>query len=88
MAGSSNPGELPGLREELVSRANPETSGLPVLFWSAILGLIAAGFCLAAFTAPTLGRTVAAGVRLPFEGDTSVSPRPLQKAPILHAKRQ
>jgi hypothetical protein len=52
---------------------------------------------------PTLGRTVAIGasaaaialllafviiVDMPFEGDTSVSPRPLQKALSINAQRQ
>jgi hypothetical protein len=60
-----------------------------VFFWTTILEPIATGFCLAAFTAPTLGRTLAAGaagaaialllafviiVGMPFEGDTSAAP--------------
>jgi hypothetical protein len=95
--------DLADLREELISDADPDTSGLPVFFWTTILGLIAVAFCLATLTVPTLGRTVAVGaagaaialllafviiVDVPFEGDTSVSPRPLQKALILNAKRQ
>jgi hypothetical protein len=95
--------DLADLREELLSDADPETSGLPVFFWTTIVGLIAVAFCLATLTAPTLGRTVAVGaagaaialllafviiVDMPFEGDTSVSPRPLQKALALNAKRQ
>jgi hypothetical protein len=94
---------LADLREELISNADRDTSGLPVFFWTTILGLIAVAFCLAALTTPKLGRTVAVGaagaaialllafviiVDMPFEGDTSVSPRPLQKALILNAKRQ
>jgi hypothetical protein len=95
--------DLADLREELLSNADPDTSGLPVFFWTTILGLIAVAFCLAMLTAATLGRTVAVGaagaaialllafviiVDMPFEGDTSVSPRPLQKALILNARRQ
>jgi hypothetical protein len=95
--------DLADLREELLSDADPETSGLPVFFWTTIAGLIGVAFCLATLTAPSLGRTVAVGaagaaialllafviiVDIPFEGDTSVSSRPLQKALILNAKRQ
>jgi hypothetical protein len=95
--------DLADFREELLSDADPETSGLPVFFWTTILGLIGVAFCLATLTVPTLGRTVAVGaagaaialllafvviVDMPFEGDTSVSPRPLQKALVLNAKRR
>jgi hypothetical protein len=95
--------ELGVLREELLAGADPDTSGLPLFFWSTILGLIAVAFCLSAFMIPTLGRTVAVGasaaaialllafviiVDIPFEGDTSVSSRPLQKALLVNAKRQ
>jgi hypothetical protein len=94
--------DLADFREELLSDADPETSGLPAFFWTTILGLITVAFCLATLTAPSLGRTVAVGaagaaialllafviiVDIPFEGDTSVSPKPLQKALILNAKR-
>jgi hypothetical protein len=95
--------ELADLREELLAGADPETSGLPVFFWSTILGLITVAFCLAMLTIPTLGRTVAVGaaaaaialllafviiVDIPFEGDTSVSSRPLQKALTINVRRQ
>lgn len=95
--------ELGVLREELLAGADPEISGLPMFFWSTILGLIAVAFCLATFMIPTLGRTVAVGasaaaialllafviiVDMPFEGDTSVSSTPLQKALLINAKRQ
>jgi hypothetical protein len=95
--------ELADLREERLAGADPDTSGLPLFFWSTILGLIAVAFCLATFTVPSLGRTVAVGasaaaiamllafviiVDVPFEGETSVSPRPLQKALLINAKRQ
>jgi hypothetical protein len=95
--------ELADLREERLAGADPETSGLPIFFWSTIVGLIAVAFCLATLTIPSLGRTVAVGaaaaaialllafviiVDIPFEGDTSVSSRPLQKALLINAKRQ
>jgi hypothetical protein len=95
--------ELGDLREELLAGADPVTSGLPAFFWYTILGLIAVAFCLATFTIPTLGRTVAVGsaaaaislllafviiVDVPFEGETSVSARPLQKALAINALRQ
>jgi hypothetical protein len=95
--------ELADLREELLAGADPETSGLPAFFWFTILGLIAVAFCLATFTTPSLGRTVAVGasasaialllafviiVDVPFEGDTSVSSRPLQKALLVNAERR
>jgi hypothetical protein len=95
--------ELADLREEVLAGADSETSGLPAFFWSTIVGLIAVAFCLATFTVPSLGRTVAVGaaaaavamllafviiVDVPFEGDTSVSPRPLQKALLINANRQ
>jgi hypothetical protein len=95
--------ELADLREELLAGADPETSGLPAFFWTTIVGLIAVAFFLATFTVPSLGRTIAVGaaaaaiamllafviiVDVPFEGETSVSPRPLQKALVINAKRQ
>jgi hypothetical protein len=95
--------ELADLREELLAGADPETSGLPSFFWSTIVGLIAVAFCLATMTVPALGRTVAVGaaaaaiamllsfviiVDVPFEGETSVSSRPLQKALLVNAGRR
>jgi hypothetical protein len=95
--------EMADLREELLAGADPETSGLPAFFWTTIVGLIAVAFCLATFTVPSLGRTIAVGaaaaaiamllafviiVDVPFEGETSVNPRPLQKALVINAKRQ
>jgi hypothetical protein len=94
---------LADLREELISGADPESSGLPVFFWTTILGLIAVAFCLATLATPSLGRTVAVGaaaaaialllafviiVDIPFEGETSVSPTPLQKALMINSMRK
>ena len=95
--------DLANIREELITGADPETSGLPAFFWATIVGLIAVAFCLATLATASLGRTVAVGaaaaaialllafviiVDIPFEGETSVSPRPLEKALMINAKRR
>jgi len=91
--------DLSDLREARLLAAD---DGLPEFFWVTICGLLLLGFALAALTENSLNRTVGiAGtatavalllaflfiVDLPFDGETSVGPGPIQKAIIANAKR-
>lgn len=86
-------------REQII--ADSELS-LPVFFWVTIIGLISIGFALACITTPTLTRrtglaaTTAAValllafviiVDVPFEGQTSISPRAISSVLMIDARR-
>jgi hypothetical protein len=91
--------DLSDLREAIVSDS---TLHLPEFFWITTVCLLVLALALAALTAPTLNRTVGVGaaaaavglllafviiVDLPFEGETSVTPRAIEKALATNAKR-
>jgi hypothetical protein len=91
--------DLSDLREEILADSE---YGLPTFFWITICCFLALGLVLAALTTSTLGRTVGAGalaagvalllafviiVDLPFEGETKVSPKPIEKAIVANAHR-
>ena len=91
---------LADLRAEVAQAAEAE---LPRFFWITTGGLIMIGFALGALTDVSLARVAGLGatsaavalllafvviVDRPFEGETSVSPHPIQKALLVAAKRK
>ncbi len=91
--------QLSDLREEVLADS---AYGLPKSFWITNVSLLALGVALAGLTAGGLGRAIAVGapaaaialllaiviiVDLPFEGETSVSPRAIQNALTANAHR-
>ena len=91
--------DLSDLREEALADSD---FGLPRFFWITICCFLALGMGLAALTTNGLSRTVGVGatagavalllafviiVDLPFEGETSVSPRAIQNALVANAHR-
>jgi len=91
--------DLSDLREQVLADSD---YGLPRFFWITTACLLGLGVVLAAATSSTLSRTVGVGapagavalllafaiiVDLPFEGETSVSPRPIQNALMANAHR-
>lgn len=91
--------DLSDLREQVLADSD---YGLPRFFWITTGCLLALGVALAAATSSSLSRTVGVGapagavalllafviiVDLPFEGDTSVSPRDIQNALAANAHR-
>jgi hypothetical protein len=91
--------DLSDLREEVLADSD---YGLPKFFWITTCGLLIVGLVLASLTESSLTRTVGVGapaagvalllafviiVDLPFEGETSVSPSPIQKALLINSHR-
>jgi hypothetical protein len=91
--------DLSDLREEVLADSD---YGLPKLFWITTVCLLGLGVALAALTAGNLRRTVGVGapaaavalllafviiVDLPFEGETSVTPRAIQNALAANSHR-
>jgi hypothetical protein len=91
--------DLSDLREAVVSDSDLH---LPEFFWITTFCLLGLAFALALLTANSLNRTVGVGaaaaavglllafviiVDLPFEGETSVTPRAIEKALLVNARR-
>jgi len=92
--------DVSDLREQTIADSD---YALPEFFWVTTTGLLVVAFVLAGLTSCELGRTVGVGapaaavalllafvmiVDLPFEGQTSVSPRAIQAALTINAHRQ
>lgn len=91
--------DLAEYREAIVADADMH---LPDFFWITVSGLMLIGFGLALLTQPTLSRRVGLGatagavallltfviiVDVPFEGQTSVSSRQIERTLIVNARR-
>lgn len=94
--------ELSDMRELTISESDPAAFSLGSFYWVAILIFCGIAFILAVFTKPSLSAiaTTAAAtsavalmlamlmiVDLPFQGETSVSTDPLQRAMVVNARR-
>lgn len=94
--------DMADMRELTIEESDPTAFSLGAFYWIAISAFCGIGFFLALFARPSLASVATLGaatsavalmlamliiVDQPFQGETSVSPSPLEKAQLLDSRR-